>query len=112
MPNCQLCGEPMPANDSKSRPDAQGGPGAERPQLVHSARESILARWAKYSDPKNLEWEFEFASLWERHAINAVLDLVRVEASERSLREQLSRVSEEKERIAKELSSLQSSGCK
>lgn len=49
--------------------------GAERPHLVHEAREAIRRRWAKYSDPKNLEWDFEDADQWERHAINAVLDL-------------------------------------
>lgn len=52
----------------------------DRPNLVYEARKMLLARWAKYSDPKNLDWDWEdVTNRWERHAINAVLDLERAE---------------------------------
>lgn len=43
--------------------------------LAHSARKALLARHAKYNDPRNLEWKWKDAQRYERHAINAVLDL-------------------------------------
>jgi len=55
--------------------------GTEPRHLVHEARQMILKRWAKYSDPKNLEWNFDEVDKWERHAINAVLDLEMAEIS-------------------------------
>jgi hypothetical protein len=45
-------------------------------------------RWARYGDPRNLDWEFDVdmnhASKWERHTWSAYPDLVATE-SERDL---------------------------
>jgi hypothetical protein len=53
-------------------------------QLVHTARVMFETRWARYSDPRNLDWEFDVdmnhASKWERHAWSAYLDLVATES--------------------------------
>jgi hypothetical protein len=60
-----------------------------RQQLVHEAREMILRRAEKYSNPENLDYDFEDADKWERHAINAVSDLQRAEAINTELLEAL-----------------------
>jgi Trp operon repressor len=50
-------------------------------------------RWARYSDPRNLDWEFDVdmnhASKWERHAWSAYLDLVATESERDSLLERV-----------------------
>ncbi len=74
----------------------------ERPQLVHNARESLLARHAKYEDPNNLGWEWEDASKFERRAISAVLDLVASEATVVGLRSQLGQIQSEHQRLTEE----------
>lgn len=43
--------------------------------LNKQAYESLLARAAKYEDPRNEDWEWERAGKWERHAINAALEI-------------------------------------
>lgn len=49
-------------------------------------------RWAKYNDPKNLEWDFgDIRDKWERHAWSAYLDLVATEQERDAL---LARVQE------------------
>lgn len=61
-----------------------------RPQLVHEARQSLLARAAKYNDPTNLDWEWKDATnKFERHAINAVLDLEEMRTALRKLIDEL-----------------------
>jgi hypothetical protein len=48
--------------------------------LTHEARAMLLARSTKCSDPRNAERNWKGATnYWERHAINAVLDLEEVE---------------------------------
>ena len=51
-----------------------------RPHLVHEARKAIENRIAKYFDPHNLYYDWDDADRWERHAMNAVLDLQKAEA--------------------------------
>ncbi len=55
------------------------------PNLAHEARVALLGRWKKYLDPNNLDWNWEKANRYERHAINAVLDLEAAQASESAL---------------------------
>lgn len=52
---------------------------ATKTNLNHQAKAAMLARWAKYNDPTNHEWEWKDTQKYERHAINAVLDLVDAE---------------------------------
>lgn len=53
----------------------EGDAGTTKPHLVYEARASLLDRAIKYFDPRNEEWDFDRADKFERHAINAVLDL-------------------------------------
>jgi hypothetical protein len=50
------------------------------PRLANEDRAMLLGRWAKYSDPRKAERDWEgVTNRWERHAINAVLDLEEAE---------------------------------
>lgn len=50
------------------------------PHLDQEARAMLLARWTKYSNPRSAHWDCKHVTnLWERHAINAVLDLEQTE---------------------------------
>ena len=67
--------------DKHAQTETESEQATPRPQLVQNARESILARIAKYNDPCNEEWDWDDVhDKWERHALSAVRDLVTVEA--------------------------------
>lgn len=67
-----------------------------QPKLQRQIRVSIEARIAKYYDPKNEEWEWDDAEKWEKHAMNAVLDLQaaesRISRSEENFRDMLAKL--------------------
>jgi hypothetical protein len=53
--------------------------------LVHEAKVALLKRAARYYDPKNLDYDWDDAAKWERHALNAVLDLAEAERQKEML---------------------------
>jgi len=66
---------------------------AERPQLVHTARQMFETRLAKYNDPHNLEWDFDdVTDKWERRAFSAFMDLVATEARLAEAQQQLNQL--------------------
>jgi hypothetical protein len=56
-------------------------PQEAKKHLQRQAYESILARAAQYNDPSNEDFDWRDAGKWERHAMNAVLDLVAAESA-------------------------------
>jgi len=64
--------------------------GTARRQLLDNAKESMLARIAKYNDPNNDEYDWDdVRDKWERHALAAVQDLAAVEAERDTARTEL-----------------------
>jgi hypothetical protein len=72
---------------------APSAPQQAKQHLQKQVRDSLLKRWAKYSDPNNLEWEWDRMQhdKFESHAIKAVLDLEVAEA-------EISRLTAEREK--------------
>lgn len=74
----------------------------KKPQLAHTVRQMFETRWAKYSDPHNLEWDFDdITDKWERHAWSAFLDLQSTEAERDELLREVAQLREALQSIAK-----------